>query len=88
MINKKFENLYGMVGEESVLSSNLRKSRVDISKKSMSGLRKSVTSKFFLRADSESIYSSKTPDMIKRPTFNEEYKPKIFPQSQEQQKNN
>jgi hypothetical protein len=55
--NKKFENLYGLVGEESALSSNLRKSRDTMSKKSLSGLRKSVTSKFFLKADSESVFS-------------------------------
>tara|TARA_B110000285_G_scaffold234345_1_gene310967 strand:- start:444 stop:827 length:384 start_codon:yes stop_codon:yes gene_type:complete len=55
--NKKFENLYGLVGEESALSSNLRKSRDSMSKKSYSGLRKSVASKFFLKTDSESVFS-------------------------------
>lgn len=68
--------MYGLVGEESALSSNLRKSRDTISKKSISGgLRKSVTSKFFMRADSDSVFSGKTPELFKKQTFSDaEYK--------------
>lgn len=47
-----------------------------MSKKSMSGLRKSVTSKYFMKADSESVFSGKTPELYKKPTFDSDYRPK------------
>jgi len=43
----KFESIYGLEGEESVLSSNLRKSKDWFSKKSTNKIRSSIASKFF-----------------------------------------
>ena len=44
----KFESIFGIEGDESAVSSNLRKSRDFFSKKSSSKLRSSIASKFFL----------------------------------------
>ena len=49
-----FESIFGIEGEESKVSSDLRKSRDFFAKKSSSKLRTSIASKFFLRKDTES----------------------------------
>ena len=45
--SNKFENVFGIEGNESTVSSNLRKSREWFSKKSASRLRTSIAGKFF-----------------------------------------
>ena len=44
----RFENMFGLEGEESQISSNLRKSRDFFSKKSSHGIRTSIAGKFLL----------------------------------------
>ena len=46
--------MFGIEGDESVLSHNLRKSREVFSKKSKNGVRSSIAGKFFMNKDSES----------------------------------
>jgi hypothetical protein len=51
---KQFQNLFGIEGEESLLSSNLRKSKDWFSKKSKNAIRSSIASKFFMQRETES----------------------------------
>ena len=62
--------MFGLEGEESQMSSNLRKSRDWFSKKSSQGIRKSIAQKFFMQRDTESQHSVFNSNLEKQITLN------------------